>query len=49
MEFIIHKQSLYDIENNTRAVKNYELFGIAYILGIDANDLLLIMRRNFKN
>ena len=45
----IHKQSLYDIENNKRTVKDYELFGIAYILGIDVNDLLLDMRKNFKN
>ena len=35
----IHKQSLYDIENNKRTVKDYELFGIAFVLGIDVNDL----------
>lgn len=35
----IHKQSLYDIEKNKRTVKDYELFGIAYVLGIDVNDL----------
>ena len=44
----IHKQSLYDIENNKRTVKDYELFGIAYILGIDVNDLLTDMRKNFE-
>ena len=36
----IHKQSLYDIENNKRTVKDYELLGIAHILGVDVNDLL---------
>ena len=49
MGISIHKQSLYDIENNKRTVKDYELFDIAYILGIDVNDLLLDMRKNFKN
>ena len=44
----IHKQSLYDIENNKRTVKDYELFGLAYVLGIDINDLLADMRKNFK-
>ena len=29
MGISIHKQSLYDIENNKRTVKDYELFGIA--------------------
>ena len=36
----IHKQSLYDIENNKRTVKDYELFGLAHVLNIDVNDLL---------
>lgn len=49
MGISIHKQSLYDIENNKRTVKDYELFGIAYVLGIDVNDLLKDMRKNFKN
>lgn len=53
MGISIHKQSLYDIENNKRTVKDYELFGIAYVLGIDVNDLLADMRKilenNFKN
>ena len=44
----IHKQSLYDIENNKRTVKDYELFGIAYALGIDVNDLLGDIRKDFK-
>ena len=48
MGISIHKQSLYDIENNKRTVKNYELFGLAYVLGIDINDLLADMRKNFK-
>lgn len=48
MGISIHKQSLYDIENNKRTVKDYELFGIAYVLGIDVNDLLADMKRNFK-
>lgn len=48
MGISIHKQSLYDIENNKRTVKDYELFGIAYVLGIDINDLLSDMKKNFK-
>ena len=48
MGISIHKQSLYDIENNKRTVKDYELFGIAYVLGIDINDLLADMRKNFR-
>ena len=40
MGISIHKQSLYDIENNKRTVKDYELFRIAHMLGIDINDLL---------
>ena len=48
MGISIHKQSLYDIENNKRTVKDYELFGIAYVLGIDVNDLLSDMRKTFK-
>ena len=44
----IHKQSLYDIENNKRTVKDYELFGLAYVLGIDVNDLLSDMKKNFR-
>lgn len=45
----IHKQSLYDIENNKRTVKDYELFGLAYVLDIDINDLFEDMRKSFKN
>ncbi len=48
MSISIHKQSLYDIENNKRTVKDYELFGIAYVLGIDVNDLLKDIRKDFK-
>lgn len=44
----IHKQSLYDIENNKRTVKDYELLGIAHILGIDVNDLLKDMHKTLK-
>ena len=47
MEISIHKQSLYDIENNKRTVKDYELFGIAYVLGIDVNDLLKDISNKF--
>ena len=43
----IHKQSLYDIENNKRTVKDYELFVIAYVLWIDVNDLLKDIRKKF--
>ena len=48
MGISIHKQSLYDIENNKRTVKDYELFGIAYVLEIDVNDLLEDIRKDFK-
>ena len=44
----IHKQSLYDIENNKRTVKDYELFGLAYILNIDVNELLKDIKKDFK-
>lgn len=47
MGISIHKQSLYDIENNKRTVKDYELFGIAYVLGIDVNDLLQDIKKKF--
>lgn len=47
MGISIHKQSLYDIENNKRTVKDYELFGIAYVLNIDVNDLLEDLRKQF--
>lgn len=40
----IHKQSLYDIENNKRTVKDYELFGLAYVLQTDVNNLLSDMK-----
>lgn len=48
MGISIHKQSLYDIENNKRTVKDYELFGIAYVLGIDVNELFVDMRKEFE-
>ena len=44
----VHKQSLYDIENNKRTVKDYELFGLAYILGINLNELLSDMKEVFE-
>ena len=47
MGISIHKQSLYDIENNKRTVKDYELFGIAHVLEIDVNDLLKDMKKKF--
>jgi len=47
MGISIHKQSLYDIENNKRTVKDYELFGLAHIFGIDVNDLLEDMKSLF--
>ena len=47
MGISIHKQSLYDIENNKRTVIDYELFGIAYVLGIDVNDLLKDISKKF--
>ena len=42
MGISIHKQSIYDIENNKRTVKDFELFGLAYVLKIDVNDLCSI-------
>ena len=48
MGISIHKQSIYDIENNKRTVKDYELFGIAYVLGIDDNDLLEDIKKEYK-
>jgi hypothetical protein len=39
---------LYDIENNKRTVKDYELFAIAYVLEIDVNDLLQDIKTQFK-
>lgn len=45
----IHRQSLYDIENNKRTVKDYEIFGLAYILDIDVNDLLEDIKKDFQN
>ena len=48
MGISIHKQSIYDIENNKRTVKDYELFGLAYILGIDVNDLLRDIKKQYK-
>ena len=43
----IHKQSLYDIENNKITIKNYNLFEIVPVLGIDVNDLLNDIRKKF--
>ena len=48
MGISIHKQSIYDIENNKRTVKDYELFRLAYILGIDVNDLLKNIKKQYK-
>ena len=48
MGISIHKQSIYDIENNKRTVTDYELFGLAYILGIDVNDLLKDIKKQYK-
>lgn len=45
----IHKQSLYDIECNKRTVKDYELYGIANILKVDVNDLLVDMKEIFED
>lgn len=48
MEISIYKQNIYDIENNKRTVKDYESFGIAYVLGIDVNDLLKDIKKEYK-
>lgn len=45
----IHKQCLYDIECNKRTVKDYELYGIAKVLGIDVNDLLSQINKALKD
>ncbi len=45
----IHKQSLYDIENNKRTVKDYELYGLAKILEVDVNDLLAQFKLTLKD
>lgn len=49
MGISIHKQSLYDIEHNKRTVKDYEMFGIAYVLGIDVNDLLEDIKKEYRS
>ena len=49
MGISIHKQSLSDIEHNKRTVKDYEMFGIAYVLGIDVNDLLEDIKKDYIN
>lgn len=49
MGISIHKQSLYDIECNKRTVKDYELFGIAKVLNIDVNDLLVSIKEDLKD
>ena len=43
----LHKNDIYMIENNKRTVKDYELFGIAHVLGIDVNDLLKDISEKF--
>ena len=48
MGISIHKQSIYDIENNKRTVKDYELFGLAYVLGVDVNDLLEDIKSEYE-
>ena len=48
MGISIHKQSIYDIENNKRTVKDFELFGLAYVLKIDVNDLLEDIRNEYE-
>ena len=48
MGISIHKQSLYDIESDKRTVKDYELFGIAKVLNIDVNDLLVDIKEDLK-
>ena len=48
MGISIHKQSLYDIENNKRTVKDYELCGSAYVLDIDVNDLFKDIKNEYR-
>lgn len=49
MGISIHKQSLYDIEINKRAVKDYELFALARILEVDVNELFADIQKRFKS
>ena len=49
MGISIHKQSLYDIENNKRTVKDYELLALAKILEVDVNDLLAQFKLTLKD
>ena len=48
MGISIHKQSLYDIEVNKRTVKDYELYGIAKVLGVNVNDLFVDIEEDLK-
>ena len=45
----IHPQGIYDIENNKRTVKDFELLGLITILKINANDLFDDMIDHFKD
>ena len=49
MGISIHRQSIYDIEINKRTVKDYELYGIAKILKVDINDLLVDIKEKLKD
>ena len=41
MGISIHKQSIYDIENNKRTVKDYELNGFAKVLDVEIKDFYI--------
>ena len=48
MGISIHRQSIYDIEKNKRAVKDYELYGLAKALDVDVNVLLEDIKKRLK-
>ena len=48
MGISIHKQSLYDIENNKRTVKDYELFGLSMVFKVPIEDFISDFMDNLK-
>ena len=48
MGISIHKQSLYDIENDKRTIKDYELIGIVMILDIDLKEMYEELKTKMK-
>lgn len=44
----IHRQAIFSIESGKRTVTDYELFLIAEVLKVTANDLLNDFKENFR-